>query len=81
MLVNQEGIFTVKGSKDKIHTVSFGVEAEDGMPSCTCADWQQWHVPCKHFFAVYLILKMDGHGIDFIQTTSTVPTSALTPCH
>lgn len=49
------GYLTVKGSKDKIHTVSFGVEAEDGMPSCTCADWQQWHIPCKHFFAVFNI--------------------------
>ena len=37
MLENQEGIFIGKGSKDKIHTVSFGVEAEDRMPLCTCA--------------------------------------------
>ena len=53
VLDKDDGIFTVKGSKDKIHTVSFGVKAEDGMPSCTCADWQQWHIPCKHFFAVF----------------------------
>ena len=55
VLDSEEGIFTVKGSKDKVHvhTVSFGVNAEDGMPSCTCADWQQWHIPCKHFFAVF----------------------------
>ena len=53
VLDNDHGIFTVKGSKDKTHTVSFGTKAENGMPSCTCADWQQWHIPCKHFFAVF----------------------------
>ena len=52
-LDNDNGIFTVKGSKDKVHTVSFGANAEDKMPSCTCTDWQQWHIPCKHFFAVF----------------------------
>ena len=48
-----QGIFTIKGSKGKTHKVSFGIHAEDGMPSCTCADWQQWHIPCKHFFGVF----------------------------
>ena len=23
------------------------------MPSCTCKDWARWHIPCKHFFAVF----------------------------
>ena len=50
---NDQGIFTVKGSKDKTHTLNFGANTGDGMPSCTCADWQQWHIPCKHFFAVF----------------------------
>ena len=52
-LNNDQGIFSVKGSKDKVHRVNFGVETDDGMPSCTCADWQQWHIPCKHFFAIF----------------------------
>lgn len=48
-----QGIFSVKGSKGKTYRVTFGVQADDGMPSCTCADWQQWHIPCKHFFAIF----------------------------
>lgn len=23
------------------------------MPFCTCGDWQQWHIPCKHKFTVF----------------------------
>ena len=23
------------------------------MPECTCKDWTRWHIPCKHFFAVF----------------------------
>ena len=47
----EEGIFAVKGSSGKDHTVSFG--SGDKMPSCTCRDWVQWHMPCKHFFAIF----------------------------
>ena len=39
----------VSGSKQ---TLNFGKE-ENGMPSCTCKDWQQHQIPCKHFFAVF----------------------------
>ncbi len=50
---SKQGIFTIEGSKNKKHTINFGIENEDGMPSCTCPDWQQWHIPCKHFFAEF----------------------------
>ncbi len=33
------------------HTVNFG--CADGMPACSCKDWTKWHIPCKHFFAVF----------------------------
>ena len=23
------------------------------MPSCTCQDWTNWHIPCKHFFTIF----------------------------
>lgn len=23
------------------------------MPSCSCQDWITWHLPCKHFFAIF----------------------------
>ena len=32
------------------HTVSFGTNTNDTMPSCTCRDWITWNIPCKHFF-------------------------------
>ena len=35
------------------HTVSFFTESDDQMPSCTCKDWARWHIPCKHFFAIF----------------------------
>ena len=27
--------------------------SQDNMPSCSCKDWKKWHLPCKHFFAVF----------------------------
>ena len=53
VLDKEDGVFKVKGSKGKTHTVKIGVKTEDEMPCCTCADWQQWHIPCKHMFAVF----------------------------
>jgi len=41
------GKFKVKGSSENHHTVVF----ED--PSCTCRDWIEWNLPCKHFFCVF----------------------------
>ena len=53
-LVNEQlGIFEVKGSKDKTHVTKFGLQSKDHMPQCTCLDWTQWHLPCKHFFAIF----------------------------
>ena len=44
------GEFEVKGKKG-LHTVRFGDESHD--PQCTCRDWRTYHLPCKHFFAVF----------------------------
>lgn len=46
----QLGVFEVKG-KSQTYRVDFG--ASTGMPSCTCRDWQSYHLPCKHFFGVF----------------------------
>ena len=51
----QLGIFEVKGSKGTTHITKFGLESEDHMPHCTCLDWKQWNLPCKHFFAIFRI--------------------------
>ena len=44
---DENGQFTVKGTSGKCHKVSFAI------PSCTCRDWITWHLPCKHFFAIF----------------------------
>ena len=35
----KEGVFNVTGSSGNDHTVSFGTNTNDTMPSCTCRDW------------------------------------------
>lgn len=34
------------------YTVNFG-RHDNSMVSCSCKDWKKWHIPCKHFFAVF----------------------------
>ena len=53
MVSNDEGTFTVKGSNSLDYRLSFGTNSTDTTPSCTCRDWVQWHIPCKHFWAVF----------------------------
>ena len=45
-----QGTFEVKGNKGN-YTVEFGHQS--GEPKCTCKDWLTYHLPCKHFFAVF----------------------------
>ena len=51
------GLFTLQSSI-KIHTIDFGLVS--GKPSCTCADWVRWNIPCKHFFTIFRLV--DGWG-------------------
>ena len=44
------GLFTLQSSI-KIHTIDFGLVSDK--PSCTCADWVRWNIPCKHFFTIF----------------------------
>lgn len=48
--INDSGNFEVRGSKG-MKTVSFGDKCNE--PACTCKDWIKFHIPCKHFFAVF----------------------------
>ncbi len=47
------GIFEVESESGSKKTVNFGHDSEDSMPTCTCKDWLRFHLPCKHFFAVF----------------------------
>lgn len=44
------GKFPIKSNKGS-QTVEF--EDQSGEPKCTCKDWLTYHLPCKHFFAVF----------------------------
>ena len=43
--------FKVNTTSGKQHTVVFA--NDENMPQCSCKDWTHWHIPCKHFFAVF----------------------------
>ena len=49
MLTNPRGIFKVLGSRSDWKIIDFTV------PSCNCKDWCTFHLPCKHFFAVFRV--------------------------
>eukprot|EP00058_Branchiostoma_floridae_P026757 XP_002612248.1 hypothetical protein BRAFLDRAFT_100078 [Branchiostoma floridae] len=55
------GVFHVKSTTDpsKSHIVNFGTSASN-MPFCTCKDWSRNKLPCKHFCAVFTLLKEWG---------------------
>ena len=48
------GVFAVRGSNGKSHTVDFGKLTNK--PSCSCLDWIKWQIPCKHFFAIFRLV-------------------------
>ena len=46
-----EGVLEVTKTNGSKHVVDLGCVSNS--PSCTCKDWIRWHIPCKHFFAVF----------------------------
>jgi len=49
------GVFHVVKASGGKHIVDFGTASGEGTPSCSCKDWTRWHIPCKHFFAVFRV--------------------------
>ena len=47
------GLFYIKKGDAVKHTLKFGSQDDEEMPSCTCKDWVRWQIPCKHFFAIF----------------------------
>lgn len=45
------GVFKVHSKRER--NVNFGHHSPDSMPSCMCPDWDKFHLPCKHFFAIF----------------------------
>ena len=52
VLQQGDGIFQVDSATlaDVKYMVLFDI---DGMPRCDCFDWKRFHLPCKHFCAVF----------------------------
>jgi len=52
MMQKADGVFEVESaSRPGVkYVLSFDV---DGMPRCDCFDWKRFHLPCKHFCAVF----------------------------
>ena len=46
-------IHCLERKKKSIKFTSEDVRAIAIKPSCTCKDWCQWNLPCKHFFAIF----------------------------
>ena len=42
--------YVIKDTKK--HTLNFGT-SNNSTVACSCKDWKKWHIPCKHFFAVF----------------------------
>ncbi len=36
---------------------------DESPPSCTCSDWERFHLPCKHFCVFFDALKMLVGGV------------------
>ena len=48
-----EGVFIIQGKDGAQYVVDFGRNSQEQKPSCSCKDWIRWHIPCKHFFAIF----------------------------
>jgi hypothetical protein len=50
----------------KEYKVQFGRSEENSMPWCECNDWHRFRSPCKHFCAIFQIVK--DHGWDKLSS-------------
>ena len=50
-MTSTAGTFSVCSPSVKTHEVQF--TGDNNMPQCTCKDWIRWHIPCKHFMAIF----------------------------
>ena len=55
---SEEGVFLIQKKDGSHNVVNFGKSSQEGMPSCSCKDWIRWHLPCKHFFAVFKLRQV-----------------------
>ena len=65
----KEGKFTILGSRGQKYDVCFGSNLNQS-PSCSCPDFVEWNIPCKHYFAIFRLFpdwgwnKLPNHYLD-----------------
>ena len=50
-MTDNSGKFSIINPSGKKHEVQF--VGDNSLPQCTCKDWIRWHIPCKHFLAIF----------------------------
>ncbi|XP_053391067.1 uncharacterized protein LOC128553892 [Mercenaria mercenaria] len=57
-----EAVFTIKSiDSGSCYTVDLG----GALPSCSCKDWEKFHLPCKHMLAI--LTQIEGYGWDSLN--------------
>ena len=65
--VKVDGAFSVK-SQTSLYTVRLG--SDDTLPFCSCADFRQTYLPCKHFFVVFKFTDKTWKDLSSMYTES-----------
>ena len=55
----QQGTFTISGSNGRSYNLCFG-DSSGTLPSCSCPDFMEWNIPCKHFFGIFRLFPEWG---------------------
>ncbi|XP_021348263.1 uncharacterized protein LOC110447122 [Mizuhopecten yessoensis] len=56
-----DNAFLVKSSAERGLFFEVCLQTSDNsLPSCQCMDWNNWHLPCKHFMAVFFYHPSTG---------------------
>ena len=61
----------------QVYEVNFNAN-HAGLPSYSCPDWKNNHLPCKHFFLLFLRKMLPGGGIHCQWTTRIIHLSTWT---
>lgn len=71
----QNGIFLIQGNSGSTYTVDFGKKT--CIPSCTCQDWIEHNLPCKHF-SLFSFQNVIGGGALYLQVSWKALSLAVT---
>ena len=78
-----DGRFEASKTSNGKHTIDFF------LPECSCKDWARYHIPCKHFFAVFehcpgwdwYKLPQHFQGSSYLSADTTAVQKYLSPAN